>query len=141
MNVGESFRGRSFARRHPQGGQDNRTSSQPIQSTAPTFSSDRVRRNRQKAPRRARRQRVYLLDPVCLHAVCSSINEFGSRTRRRRYKIRTPARNLSSKLLNPARADSDSPQTPVLNQPSTSALVSGRTKGYVGSHCITYDEN
>src|SRR5258708_31928196 len=38
----------------------------------------------------------------CSARFCSSINAFGSRTRRRRYKIRTPARNLSSKLLNSA---------------------------------------
>jgi AraC-like DNA-binding protein len=43
--------------------------------------------------------------------------------------------------VNLARADSDSPRRPVLYQPSICVLVSGHTKGYIGSHCITYDEN
>jgi hypothetical protein len=37
MSVGESFLGRSFARRHPQGRHHHGTSSQPVQSTAPAF--------------------------------------------------------------------------------------------------------
>src|SRR5438067_2237049 len=43
--------------------------------------------------------------------------------------------------VNLARADSDSPRRPVLYQPSICVLVSGHTKRYIGSHCITYDEN
>jgi hypothetical protein len=43
MNVGESFLGRSFARRHPQGRQSHHTSRESVQSTAPAFSPDRVR--------------------------------------------------------------------------------------------------
>jgi len=43
--------------------------------------------------------------------------------------------------VNLARSDSDSPRRPVLYQPSICVLVSGHTKGYIGSHCITYDEN
>ena len=43
--------------------------------------------------------------------------------------------------VNLARSDSDAPRRPVLYQPSICVLVSGHTKGYIGSHCITYDEN
>src|ERR1700687_5931320 len=87
MNVGESFLGRTFAGRHPQGGQDNRTSSQPVQSTAPTFSADRVCRIGEEAWRRPRCQGVYLLDAVRLHAVLP--------TRPRRL----PARDLQRVVL------------------------------------------
>src|SRR6202163_4833783 len=69
MNVGESFLGGGFARRHPQGGQDNGTSSQPVQSTAPAFSPDRVCRAGEETWRRACCQGVYLLDPVRLDVV------------------------------------------------------------------------
>jgi len=43
--------------------------------------------------------------------------------------------------VNLARTARNSPRHPVLYEPSICVLVSGRTKGYVGSHCITYDEN
>jgi len=40
-----------------------------------------------------------------------------------------------------SRAESNFPRTPVLYEPSICVLASGRKKGYVGSHCIAYDEN
>jgi hypothetical protein len=43
--------------------------------------------------------------------------------------------------VNLARSASNSPRHPVLYEPSICVLVSGRTKGYVGSHSIIYDEN
>jgi hypothetical protein len=43
MNVGESFLGRDFAERHPQGRHGHHTSRESLQSTAPAFSVNRVR--------------------------------------------------------------------------------------------------
>src|SRR5258708_26425645 len=40
-----------------------------------------------------------------------------------------------------SRAESNFPRTPVLYEPSICVLATGRKKGYVGSQCITYDEN
>jgi hypothetical protein len=40
-----------------------------------------------------------------------------------------------------SRADNGVPRTPVLYEPCICVLASGRKKGYVGSRCITYDEN
>jgi AraC-like DNA-binding protein len=43
--------------------------------------------------------------------------------------------------VNLARAASDFPRHPVLYEPSICVLASGRKKGYVGSHCIAWDEH
>src|SRR5260370_13557469 len=43
--------------------------------------------------------------------------------------------------VNLARAASNFPRHPVLYEPSICVLASGRKKGYVGSHCITWDEH
>src|ERR1700730_13422267 len=40
-----------------------------------------------------------------------------------------------------SRADKGVPRTPVLYEPCICVLASGHKKGYVGSRCITYDEN
>src|SRR6266404_3942393 len=40
-----------------------------------------------------------------------------------------------------SRADNGVPRTPVLYEPCICVLASGHKKGYVGSRCITYDEN
>src|SRR5258707_7381808 len=39
------------------------------------------------------------------------------------------------------RNDNGVPRTPVLYEPCIRVLASGHKKGYVGSRCITYDEN
>src|SRR5260370_31043710 len=39
------------------------------------------------------------------------------------------------------RNDNGVPRTPVLYEPCIRVLASGRKRGYVGSRCITYDEN
>jgi AraC-like DNA-binding protein len=43
--------------------------------------------------------------------------------------------------VNLARTASNFPRHPVLYEPSICVLASGRKKGYVGSHCITWDEH
>ena len=43
--------------------------------------------------------------------------------------------------VNLSRADNGVPRTPVLYEPCICVLASGHKKGYVGSRCITYDEN
>jgi AraC-like DNA-binding protein len=43
--------------------------------------------------------------------------------------------------VNLARAASNFPRHPVLYEPSICVLASGHKKGYVGSHCITWDEH
>jgi AraC-like DNA-binding protein len=43
--------------------------------------------------------------------------------------------------VNLARCASNFPRHPVLHEPSICVLASGRKKGYVGSHCITWDEH
>src|ERR1700730_5112747 len=43
--------------------------------------------------------------------------------------------------VNLARSESNFPRHPVLYEPCICVLASGRKKGYVGSHCIAWDEN
>src|ERR1041385_5966381 len=40
-----------------------------------------------------------------------------------------------------ARADRNSPRTPVLYEPSIYVLASGRKEGFIGPRCVVYDAN